>query len=126
MLRRGQGEGGQAMVEFIIVLPLFFALLWTVVQFGVLFRQQLALSDAVRVAARKAAVSRFAADPAAATRAVGEDVADLPSKPTIDVDSDWKAGSAVTVTGTYHYTFDILGIGVYSGDLVSVTKDRVE
>jgi TadE-like protein len=123
---RRQGESGQAMVEFIIVLPLFFALLWTVVQFGVLFREQLALSDAVRVAARKAAVSRFAADPVATTRAVGEDAADLPFKPTIDVTSDWQAGSVVTVTGTFHYSFHILGIGVYSGDLVSVTKDRVE
>src|SRR4051812_12588581 len=111
MRGRRQEDGGQAMVEVIIVLPLFFALLWTVVQFGVLFREQLALSDAVRVAARKGAVSRFAADPVAATRAVGEDAADLPRKPTIDVDSEWQAGSVVTVSGSFHYTLDILGIG---------------
>lgn len=49
-------EGGAAMVEFAIVLPLFLAITWGVIDFGRLFFTSNALANAVREGGRYAAV----------------------------------------------------------------------
>ena len=54
----GDGESGQAFVEFALVLPLCSCILLGVIQFGNVFRDYIALADATRVGARQAAVSR--------------------------------------------------------------------
>ena len=38
----------------------------------------------------------------------------------------WQPGAAVTVTATYPYSINILGIVVASGNLHSATTERVE
>jgi Flp pilus assembly protein TadG len=118
------------MVEFAIVLPIFCLLLFGILQFGVVFHNYLALTDAVRAGARKAAVSRFEPDPVGTTTAavqaaaVNLDEEDL----TVDVSTSggWVRGSDVTVTATYPYSVNLIGIVVKSGSLTSTTVERIE
>lgn len=49
-------EDGAAAVEFAIIAPLLFLLIFGIIQFGIFFAQDLALSNAARQAARAAAV----------------------------------------------------------------------
>ena len=117
------------MVEFVIALPLVLMLLFGIIQFGTVFNHVETITDAARVGARKAAVSRLEADPAglaetaARTSASGLDQSRL----QVDVQDDtWTAGSNVTVTVSYPYTIDIFGLTVKSGELTSSTTERVE
>ena len=128
MRRIKNSEDGQALVEFALVAPILFLLLFGIVQFGIAFMNNVALTDAVRAGARKAAVSRSAADPTQATKSAVLGAAnDLnQSKVSITVTSDWVSGDNVTVTATYPYQINLLGIVVASGNLHSSTTERVE
>ena len=57
------------MVEFALVIPILCVVLFGVIQFGILYKNYVTLTDAARVGARKAATSRHEADPVA--RAAG-------------------------------------------------------
>jgi Flp pilus assembly protein TadG len=62
-------EHGQSMVEFVIILPLVLGFIFLMIQGGVAYYNKIAMTDAVRVAARAAAVSRTASGgPCAAAR----------------------------------------------------------
>jgi Flp pilus assembly protein TadG len=130
MRRIKRSEEGQAMVEFALVAPLLFLILFGIIQFGIAFMHSVALTDAVRAGARKAAVSRSAADPTLATKnavlgaATDLDTSQLSSR--ITVTSDWVSGDTVTVDATYPYQINLLGIVVASGNLHSSTTERVE
>ena len=50
------------MAEFALVLPLMMLILLGIVQFGMVFKQYITLTDAVREGARKAAVARHRPD----------------------------------------------------------------
>jgi len=56
--RAGRGRG-QALVEFALIAPLFFLMLFFVVQIGLIFAAQNGLVDGVRNAARRAATYRI-------------------------------------------------------------------
>src|ERR1700759_52216 len=112
-------EKGQAMVEFALVAPILFLILFGIIQFGIAFMHSVALTDAVRAGARKAAVSRAAADPTAAASsavlgaATDLDQATLAKGITVTPGaSGWVAGGSVTVAADYPYEIDILGIVV--------------
>ena len=126
--KRALNERGQAMVETAIVLPLLLIVLVGLIQFGLLFRDYLALVDAVRVGARAAAVSRGSADPAAAGEAKVRAAANDLDQDELDVDvvSTWAQGSEVMVAAEYPYEINVLGIVVRRGDLRSETRERVE
>jgi len=128
MRRIKRSQEGQALVEFALVAPLLFLILFGIVQFGIAFMNSVALTDAVRAGARKAAVSRSAADPTQSTKnAVLGAANDLDqSKVSITVTSNWQSGSNVTVDATYPYSINLLGIVVASGNLHSSTTERVE
>jgi Flp pilus assembly protein TadG len=127
---RLRSEEGQGVVEFAFVLPLLLALVLGIVQFGITFNNYLTITDATRVGARKAAVSRFLGDNGAAARvatfsaAAGLDA----SKLVVDVNStSWTTpGADVTVSATYPYAIDILGWVVRAGNLTSSTHERLE
>jgi len=129
-LNRSGKERGQTMAEFALVLPVFALLLFGVIQFGIVFNNYLALTDAVRAGARTAAVSRHAADPEDATEDRLRDAAANLDQGDLDVDVDaspgWEQGAEVTVTATYPYSISLLGRVVFSGDLESSTVERVE
>lgn len=55
---RFRREDGQSIVEFAFIMPFLVLLLVAIWQFGLAFRNYLSITDAARVGARKAAVSR--------------------------------------------------------------------
>jgi Flp pilus assembly protein TadG len=122
-------ERGQTMVEFALVVPILCVLLFGIFQFGALYNDYVTLTDATRVGARKAAVSKYEANPeavaeaAARNSAPGLDPGDLDIAVTA---TGWERGQSVTVEATYPYEIDLLGFVVASGDLTSETTERVE
>jgi Flp pilus assembly protein TadG len=54
-----RGTSGQAMVEFALVLPILVTLMVAIVQFGIVFKNWINVTDAARMAARAAVVARF-------------------------------------------------------------------
>ncbi len=125
-----KNQRGQTMVELALVMPLIALLLFGVIQFGVVFHNYVTLTDAVRAGARKAAVSRELG-PAAATAAVNQAIKDSASdldqgKLLPSVNSTWGHGDDVTVSATYPYSINLLGVVVQSGNLKSSTTERVE
>jgi Flp pilus assembly protein TadG len=130
-MRHRRREEGQTIVEFVLVAPLLLMIVFGIVQFGIAFKNSIVVTDAVRAGARKAAVSRVAPDPVAtAKQAVIAAAGDLDgTKLNVIVTPGqlpWVAGNTVTVTATYPYEINILGIVVASGDLHSTTVERVE
>ncbi len=146
MRRRTERERGQAVVELALVLPLFLLLLLGIVQFGTLFRDYIALTDATRVGARQAAVAR-SLQPASTREAsvvakvhkAGVNLS--PSKMTVTVqlydtsgtlmvpnsaDASWVPSGDVTVRATYPFRISLFGQVVFAGTLQSRTTERVE
>ena len=72
---RSSNERGQTLVEFAALLPVLCLLLFGIIQFGVVFHDYLTVTDASRVGARKAAVSRLGGDTGAAAVAAASDAA---------------------------------------------------
>lgn len=54
-------QKGQSIVEFAIVLPFFFLLLFGVIYFGMLFSDYISLNNAARSSAREAEIAASAA-----------------------------------------------------------------
>ena len=121
-------ERGQTMAEFAIVLPILMLVCFAIIQFGILFNNFVALTDAVRAGARTASVSRTAADPVGATVArVQSATGDLDqAKLNVTVASGWQHGDDVTVSATYPYSINLFGMSVQSGLLKTTTVERVE
>ena len=130
MIQRLQirNERGQTLTEFALVLPILALLLFSVIQFGIAFNNYITLTDAVRAGARKGAVARRLSNPqAAVTTSVRNAATDLKSSDLqITVNSTWAQGSDVTVTATYPYSINLLGVVVKSGRMHSSTTERVE
>lgn len=57
--RGGVGRRGAASVEFALILPLLLGLLFGIVEFGLLFKDQLSIQQAAREGSRTAAVGRL-------------------------------------------------------------------
>ena len=123
-------ERGQTMAEFAVVLPILVVLLFGIMQFGIAFNNYVTLTDAARAGARKAAVSRNSGDPAGdCKRAVLAAADNLDQKvldPKVQCNSSWAAGSDVEVDASYPYNITLFGLPVFSGDLKTVMKERVE
>jgi Flp pilus assembly protein TadG len=117
-------------VEFALVLPVLTVLVLAVIQLGIVFHHYQTITDAARVGARQAIVSRLAGlSPAEAEQATRSAAGNLDQeKLEVTVESpDWtQAGSEVVVTATYPYEIDLLGFVVAEGDLTSTMKERLE
>ena len=130
--RKITNERGQTMTEFAFVLPILLVLLFGIIQFGIVFNNYLAVTDAVRAGARQAAVARYLPPGQRDSKvkskvyssASGLDISKL--KVTVSASSNWEPGSDVTVTATYPYSINLLGKIVKSGSLQSKTTERVE
>jgi Flp pilus assembly protein TadG len=129
---RSKKEQGQTMAEFTLVLPVLAILLFGVIQFGIVFNNYLAVTDAVRAGARQAAVARYLpadereAKVEARVRASAEHLDQDILEVSVDPSDDWEPGSDVTVTATYEYSINLLGKVVKDGLLTSKTTERVE
>jgi Flp pilus assembly protein TadG len=136
MTRRAhtRSEHGQTAVEFALVAPILIALLLGVVQAGIAFHDYLSVTDAARAVARKAILVRFTPLTQADINQIADNASpDLdPNQLTATVtpdpsDPQFKtAGSTITVTVTYPYHLQLLGIPVIDGTLTSTMKDRLE
>jgi Flp pilus assembly protein TadG len=138
-LRRRNEETGQAFVELALVLPVLLLLLLGVIQFGNVFRDYIALTDATRVGARQAAVSR-SIQPASnriplVVAKVQKAAVNLnTSRMTVTVEPvmvdgvtpGWEESGDVTVRTTYPFKIDMFGLVLYDGLLQSRTIERVE
>jgi Flp pilus assembly protein TadG len=120
------------MAEFTLVLPVLAILLFGVIQFGIVFNNYLAVTDAVRAGARQGAVARAlpASQRVSKVKAKVYESADGLDTSKLNVSvtpsSNWDPGSDVTVTATYPYSINLLGKVVKSGYLTSQTTERVE
>jgi Flp pilus assembly protein TadG len=116
------------MVEFVLVAPILLLLVFGIVQFGIMLNNYVTLTDAVRVGARQAAVSRTNPNRVTVTTdRVKSAAGNLDDDDVVvDVDSTWDQGGDVTVTATYPYSISLLGFVVKSGTLTSETTERVE
>jgi Flp pilus assembly protein TadG len=124
-----RNERGQTMVEFAMVVPILLVVVFSIIQFGILYNHYITLTDATRVGARKGAVSRTAPNPiglaVAATRAAAPGLKPADLGVTVTATA-WAPGADITVEATYPYELDVLGIVVASGTLRSKTVERVE
>jgi Flp pilus assembly protein TadG len=129
---RRKREQGQTMAEFTLVLPVLAILLFGIVQFGIVFNNYLAVTDAVRAGARQAAVSRFVpagqrdAKVKAKVYASADGLDTSKLKVSVSASGGWQPGTDVTVTATYPYSINLLGRVVKDGVLESKTTERVE
>lgn len=122
-------ERGQTMVEFAIIVPILLVIVFGIFQFGILYKDYVTLTDATRVGARKAAISRPAENPEADAEAALRASASGLTPASLDVEVDvreWERGEAVTVRASYPYAVNLLGLVVASGRLESSTTERVE
>jgi Flp pilus assembly protein TadG len=129
--RRIREQQGQTMTEFALVLPIFVTLLFAIIQFGIAFNNYVTLTDAARAGARKGAVSRFDSDPAATCQNfVKASAGDLtPGSITVTCSASggsWSPGNDVTVDAQYPYSINIFGMTLFSGNLHTVMKERIE
>ena len=127
--RSYKNERGQSLVEFAVALPVLLLVLFAIFEFGIVFKNYLALTEAVRVGAREAAVSRQLPDPTGETvTAVENAAADLGDDLVVNVtpSAPWAPGIDVTVTGTYPYKLDLFGVPIITGNLTSATVTRIE
>lgn len=117
------------MVEVALVVPILLVILFGIIQFGAVYNDYVTLTDAARVGAREAAVSKNESDPEGTAEAAARGAAAGldPAKLNIAVSATaWERGESVTVEATYPYEIDLLGFVVASGDLTSETTERVE
>lgn len=128
--QRKHSDRGQAIVEFALVLPVLLLLVLGIIQFGRLYSNDETITNATRAGARVAAVSRATSDPVGTTiqavKAAAPNLTQSQINVTVSPAPPWQPGSMVTVTATYPYSIDMLGMVVKSGTLSSSTKERVE
>jgi Flp pilus assembly protein TadG len=128
---RIRDEQGQTMAEFALVLPIFITLLFAIIQFGIAFNNYVTLTDAARAGARKGAVSRNDSDPAATCQNYVKASAGDLTPGSISVtctpsSGSWSPGNDVTVDAQYPYSINIFGMTLFSGNLHTVMKERIE
>lgn len=127
--RHGDGERGQALVEFAFVLPILLLLLLGIIQFGLLFYTCIDLTSATRDGARKVAVSRATGGVEDAARKTIRDsltvVEYSATTVTVSPGSPWAAGVPVTVKVTYPYSLSILGVTFWSGPMTATSISRI-
>ena len=123
-------ERGQSVAEFALVLPLMMLVLLGIVQFGMVFKQYITLTDAVREGARKAAVARHRTDRDSYARGAvvtaGGDLGSGFTTGNVSVTSTWNHGEDVVVRATFPFDINIIGIVVHSGTMSSTATERVE
>lgn len=110
---RTSSERGASMVEFALVIPVLFALLFAIIQFGIAFNRVQALHAAAREGARSASISTtdlndIDARVTAALGGVSFDTAPTVSvTPSVTEPCDGRQGESVRVELSAPYTIDI-------------------
>jgi Flp pilus assembly protein TadG len=135
--RRLRKHDGQAIVEFAIVMPFLVFLLFAIFQFGLAFHNYLAITDAARVGARKAAVSRTAANTCQeAKNAIQATVSAtqwnvIQSRITCSPATPGAVGTSYTVSISYPFSIGLPAIFgspriAYSATMAASATERLE
>jgi Flp pilus assembly protein TadG len=111
-LRRSEG---QAILEFVLVLPLIVTLVFVIVQLGITFSNYIQVTDAARVGARAAAVARLN----------GQNTCDAAQSAVSNVNSSFgfhctfpngtSPGDQVSITVTDPWDIELPLIGISTG-----------
>ena len=130
--RAGREERGQALVEFALALIPLSLIVVAIIEFGFWFQARSALRDAVRAAARQAALCRSATSPSPQSVYHGVVDSSMHSPPdaVISFNGDTTAtcaaaGTPVTVTGSYSFAVNLLGIVVIPASQLTATAEAV-
>ena len=103
--RGGRGarrEEGQALVEFALAIPFLLLLLTAILQFGSVYNQYEALTDAARTGARELAIEYASTDPCdAAVNQTVASAAGVVTLPTGDVVPTFHSPTGGTTTKSY-------------------------
>ena len=133
---RVREERGQALVEFAIVLIPLMLIVIAIIEFGFWFQARSALRDAVRAAARQASLCRSIngftdsnayvvyhgiADSSVSNPANPQIVWGVPPSSTVNC----SAGTQVSVTGSYNFPINILGVVSIGGSALTATAVAV-
>jgi Flp pilus assembly protein TadG len=131
-------DDGQSIVEFTLVMPFLVFLLVGICQFGLAFHDYLSVTDAARVGARKAAVSRAAAGgPCQAARDAiqatvsSEQWSAISTRITCSPGTPGDVGSSYTISISHPFTIGlpaIFGFNAFSygGNMTSSATERLE
>jgi hypothetical protein len=122
-------ERGQALTEFILALPILAVLLFGMVQFGSVLNEWVEVSNAARVGARTASVSRKSGDAdGKAAEAARASVSKI-DEDDLDVDvtgGSWSKGDPITVRVSHPFEINILGVPVKSGTMSFAATARMQ
>jgi Flp pilus assembly protein TadG len=117
-------------VEFVLVLPPLLLCLLGILQFGIAFGDWIQVTNAARDGARKATVSRYDAAGVTTVQNYAKKGTWSLNKSAMAVSvspgQPWTAGQNVTVTVTYPFSINVLGVVVKSGKLSSTQTARIE
>jgi Flp pilus assembly protein TadG len=127
---RLQCQGGQAFVEFVIVLPVLVMLVLGICQFGLAFYNYLSITDATRVGARAAAVKRTNDPCGAAQTAIQSTVtvaqwSKVSASFACETPEGTDAGDPIKISVEYPYAIGLPGFSA-SGDLTASATERLE
>jgi Flp pilus assembly protein TadG len=132
-LRIRKRQEGQALVEFTLVAAILIVLLIAIAQFGVVWSNYNAVTQAAREGARRAVVK--GSEGQAAMKSYGEqgarESAAHLNQANLSVvvsapNGTWNAGDPIKVAVSYPYSLNVLGVVVKSGQLESSTTMRRE
>lgn len=121
-------ERGQSLVELVLGLPLLLLVFVAILQFGLVMRDYVEVTQAARVGARKASVSRKS-DPVAAGKAAARDSADGLDGGRLDVDvtsGAGRRGDPVVVEVSYPFEVDLLGLVFKKGTMTYRATARMQ
>lgn len=96
-------EGGQTLVEFALVAPIFLVLLLGIVDFGMGFKAWISITNATREGARIAAVHATCGEVAQRTVDTSSDLLTLADVTVVNCEGD--PGESVVVTAQYDYQY---------------------
>ena len=115
-----RNERGQTMVEFALVVPILLVVVFSIIQFGILYNHYITLTDATRVGARRCRQPHRGRSDRAHSRCYPSRRTRTHTRPSSGVTAvatAWAPGADITVEATYPYDIDVLGIVVASGTL---------
>ena len=104
--RQGKGEGGQTLVEFALVLPIFLLVLFAIVDFGMAFHAWLTVTNSAREGARLGSVHATSAEIEQRVRTTADTLeqANLAVTVTNAEDQGGQPGESVVVDVSYSYS----------------------
>jgi len=120
--RTGKGEGGQSLVEFTLVLPIFLLVLFAIIDFGMAFNAWITVTNSAREGARLGSVRASSGDIETRVRDTAGPLGD--DLTVIVTNAEGDPGESVVVDVSYDYSLitPLANImGMVSGGSISDT-----